>query len=133
MNILIAEDDPPSAVYLKKVLSTYGQCFVATDGLQAIEEFIRAYEAGIPYNLVCLDIMLPRMDGIQVLNMIQETLGQRQKNRETKIIMISALNDHETVEHVAEGGSDAFLWKPVSIERIEFVLNELGFAKAKAL
>lgn len=129
MKILIAEDDLASAVYFKKVLSAYGECSVATDGLQTIEEFIRAYEAETPYNLVCLDIMLPRMDGIQVLDMIQETLGQSRKNSETKIIMISALNDHETVEHVAEGGCDAFLWKPVSIERIEFVLKELGFSK----
>lgn len=129
MRVLIAEDDPASAVYLKKVLSAYGECCVATDGLQTIEEFIRAYEAGASYNLVCLDIMLPRIDGIQVLNMIQETLGQSNMNGETKIIMVSALNDHETVENVAEGGCDAFLWKPVSIERIESVLKELGFSK----
>jgi two-component system chemotaxis response regulator CheY len=128
MRILIAEDDMASAVYLRKILSFYGECAVATDGIKAIEAFVEAYQAGRPFDLVCLDIMLPRMDGIQVLRTIREIISEdRGKSAKTKIIIVSALNDQEMVDNTSRMGCDAYLWKPYSIEKIEEVLKNLEF------
>ncbi len=130
MRILIVEDDVASAIYLRKVLSAYGKCDVATNGVKAIEEYIKAYKEESPYELVCLDIMIPRMDGIQVLDSINEFISHSEGNdNKPKIIMISALNDKETVDYVTQGGCDAFLWKPVSIGMIEGVMTKIGFTK----
>jgi len=131
MKILIVEDNAASVIYLKKILSYYGECSVAIDGIEAIKEVVCAYEAKTPYDLVYLDIMLPRMDGIQVLSTIQEIYKQENGFPIPKIIMISALNDQKTVEKVTAIGCDAYLWKPASIEKIESVLQELGFMRKK--
>lgn len=127
MNILIAEDDVPSTIYLKSILSRYGKCAAAADGIAAVEAYSKACDANKPYDVVCLDIMLPKMDGLQVLSIIRE-IEKEKTNKPfcSKIIMVSALNDDLTIDHAREAGCDAYLWKPINLTKIEKVLESMG-------
>ena len=78
MKILIAEDDYVSRKFLYKFLSTFGECDVTVDGMEAIEVFLSALEQGQYYDLVCLDIMMPEVDGIKALKTIR--LLEEEKN-----------------------------------------------------
>jgi two-component system, chemotaxis family, chemotaxis protein CheY len=63
MRCLIVEDDFVGRKLMQKYLSDYGECDVAVDGEEAVEAFRQAVENETPYDLICLDIMMPNMNG----------------------------------------------------------------------
>ena len=67
MKILLAEDDYVTRKFMTNFLSRYGECDVTVDGMEAVDAFMMALEDGEPYDLACLDIMMPVMDGYQAL------------------------------------------------------------------
>ncbi|MBP5652617.1 MAG: response regulator, partial [Lachnospiraceae bacterium] len=72
MKILIAEDDFASRKFMLRFLSKYGECDITVDGLEAVDAFLMALEGGDGYDLVCLDIMMPALDGYQTLKAIRD-------------------------------------------------------------
>ncbi len=128
MKILIAEDDLIGRKLLEKFLSKYGECHIAVDGIEALESFIEAYDQKKPYNLMCLDIMMPKLDGLKVLQSARnyEKKNSIDKNNQTKIIMTTALNDKKTVEQSYELGCDGYAWKPIDLDKFEEVLIKLN-------
>ncbi|MCA1987263.1 MAG: response regulator, partial [Desulfovibrio sp.] len=63
MRVLIVEDDFTSRKLMQTILSPYGDCDVAVNGREAVEAFQNALNSAKPYDLVCMDIMMPEMDG----------------------------------------------------------------------
>ena len=78
MKILLAEDDYATRKFMVSFLSQYGECDVTVDGMEAVDAFLMALEDEEPYDLVCLDIMMPVMDGYQALMGIRNL--EKQKN-----------------------------------------------------
>lgn len=127
MNILIAEDDMIGRKLLEKFLGKYGKCDVAVDGIQALEKFFEAYETNNPYDLMCLDIMMPKLDGLRVLKAARdyENKNSIKEEKQTKIIMTTALNDKKTVVQSYELGCNGYAWKPIDLDKLEEVLIKL--------
>lgn len=128
MRILIAEDDRLSRVFLKKFLSSYGTCDVAVDGMEALDAFMEAVKQKEPYDLLCLDIMMPRVDGLKVLKAIRVLEKQHNLNH-TCIMMMTALADVEYVDQALELGCDAYAAKPIDTEKVESVMRNLKLIK----
>ena len=128
MKILLAEDDFASRKFMDKQLSRYGECDVMVDGEEAVDAFMMALEDDEPYDLVCLDVMMPVMDGYQVLKAIRGIEAQRgiPKKNSVKVIMTTALNDERNVKLAFELGCEAYVGKPIDVEKFEKVLNKLG-------
>ncbi|UWG98316.1 response regulator [Dehalobacter sp. DCM] len=127
MNILIAEDDLASRKYLYKWMSKYGSCDMTVDGIEAVEAFTIALDMGNPYDLVCLDIMMPKVDGIKALKAIRDIEKQRgtPEGRRAKIIMTSALNEDDVVSDSLTAGSEAFVTKPINLGQMEALIKDL--------
>ena len=70
MKILIAEDDYASRNSIRNFLKQFGDCDITIDGMEASDAYLMALEDGNPYDLVCLDVMMPVMDGYQALESI---------------------------------------------------------------
>jgi len=129
MNILIAEDDYISRKFMVKFLSQYGDCDVTVDGLEAIEVFMMSLDEGKYYDLICLDIMMPEVDGLKALKTIRKLEIERQvplENR-AKIVMTTALNATDKVFDAFDSGSEGFAVKPIDTEKFLVVLRKLGF------
>ncbi|MHB8898680.1 MAG: response regulator [Thermoguttaceae bacterium] len=77
LNFLIVDDEPTSRLLLQNLLCRYGRCDQAHDGHEAVAAYRIARDAGRPYDLICLDIMMPGMDGHQALKMIREIERER--------------------------------------------------------
>jgi two-component system chemotaxis response regulator CheY len=116
---LIVEDDLTSRMLLQEILKHYGHSHVAVNGKEAVEAVCLALEADEPYDLICLDIMMPEMDGQQALKEIRalERTGGPPANP-ARIIMTSALGDRKNVMESIQGECDAFLVKPISRRRL---------------
>jgi two-component system chemotaxis response regulator CheY len=127
MRILIAEDDLTSRMFMEKYLSRYGICELAMNGMEAIELVKKSLESGLTYNLICLDIMMPKIDGIKALKTIREMESVLLDSNLTpaKIIMTTALNDKETVEEAYQFGCEAYAWKPIDVDKFNDVLKKL--------
>jgi len=129
MRILIAEDEFSSRKVLEKFLDGYGQCDVVGDGDEAVESFAAAWEEKDPYDLVLMDIMMPKLDGQRALQQIRDF--ERSKGvlgfGEAKVIMVTALDDPKNVvEAFYEGGANSYLVKPIEKENLDAELQTLG-------
>ena len=130
MRILIAEDDFIGRKLLQKFLLQYGSCDIAINGREAVDSFLVAHREGRPYRLICLDIMMPEIDGIEVLKTIRG-LEKKQgipKEEQVKVIVTTALNDRRTVAQSEESGCEAFACKPIDLLKLREVMRQLGFS-----
>ena len=128
MKILLAEDDFVTRKFMAGFLSKYGECDVTVDGMEAVDAFMMALEDGEPYDLVCLDIMMPVMDGYQALMGIRNLEKERDipKEQAAKVIMTTALNDEKNVKMAFELGCSVYSGKPIDQERFEQALKKFG-------
>jgi two-component system chemotaxis response regulator CheY len=128
MRILIAEDDFTSRLFMKKFLSKYGECDVAVDGIEALDAYLNSIKDGNAYDLICLDIMMPKLDGMKVLKSIRDIEKQKDitTEKQVKIIMTTALNDKQTVLNAYDAGCEAYAWKPIETDKFIAVMRNLG-------
>ena len=128
MKILLAEDDFVTRKFMTGFLSKYGECDVTVDGMEAVDAFMMALEDDEPYDLVCLDIMMPVMDGYQALMGIRNLEKERNipTEKQAKIIMATALNDEKNVKMAFELGCTVYSGKPIDHEKFEQVLKKFG-------
>ncbi len=127
MKILLAEDDFASRKFMMRFLEKYGECDVTVDGLEAVEAFSMALESKEGYDLVCLDIMMPVLDGYQALSRIREVEMSHDipEDKRVKIIMTTALNERRNVTKAFELGCTAYAGKPIDQEKFENVLRKM--------
>ena len=124
LRTLIVEDDPSSAILLSEILAGYGDCQSAAAGESALVLFEKAIFEYRPYDLICLDIMLPGMDGQQVL----EAMRRREQDleRESKIIMITALSSTAALMTAFRAGATSYLVKPIRKASLLLELRKFG-------
>lgn len=128
MRILIAEDDQTSAEYMLGLMGRYGECTVTRDGRQAVDAFAAAQAEGRPYQVLCLDIMMPVLGGQEVLlaiRALEKKLGVK-PGQEAKVVMTTALGDVRSVMSAYREGATAYITKPIMPERMFETLKNLG-------
>ncbi len=128
MKTLVAEDDFISRLVLQKILQPFGQCDVAVNGKEAVEAFSWAIDGGEPYELICLDIMMPEMDGKEALAAIRRKEKERNvlPGNEAIIIMITALDTpRDVIEAYYKGGCTSYLVKPINKAKLLGIIKEL--------
>lgn len=131
MKILIAEDDVLSRTFLLEFLQDYGSCDTANNGMETIDKYLEAFKAGEPYDLMCLDIMMPKVDGLMVLRLIREVESQHHvaEDAQAKIIMMTAIADMDYVDQAFQLGCDAYASKPIAFKQVEEVMMDLGLIR----
>jgi two-component system chemotaxis response regulator CheY len=128
MKTLIVEDDFTSRLYLQRILKKYGPAHVAINGKEAVEAVRAALESGEPYDLICLDIMMPEMDGQAALNEIRrvEEAGGIASIDGAKVIMTTALDDLTNILASFRGQCDVYLTKPVDKSKLIGYIKKFG-------
>jgi two-component system chemotaxis response regulator CheY len=116
---------------IRLILSKHFQCDTVTHGMKAIELFQEAWEKDQPYELICLDIMMPVIDGkrvLQILRLMEERMGE--DCRPARIIMVSARFDHATMTQCRKMGCDAYIVKPIDPNEFFRWLKRLDLVEA---
>ncbi len=132
MRCLIVEDDFISRRILQQHLAPHFNCDIAVDGEEGVESFKLAHAEKKPYDLICLDIMMPKLDGREVLKKIREMEREMEvpPNMEAKIIMTTALDDPKTVfDTYYQGGATSYVVKPIEKSRLLRELRAVGLLK----
>ncbi len=128
MRILIAEDDFYSRKLMLAYLTPLGDCDVAANGLEAWEAFLDAADEGNPYQLICLDIMMPEMDGQVVLQKIREEEDKRAlgRHKRAKILMVTALDEMKVIMTSFHSLCDGYIMKPLEKGQLLDKVREIG-------
>ena len=128
MNILIAEDELASRKFLSKFLSKYGEVDMVVDGMEALDAYLMAIKENCPYDLICLDIMMPKVDGVKVLKAIRDYEVKKGvlSEQRVKVIMTTALAETEYVKRAFDIGCEAYAAKPIDTNKMLEVMKKLG-------
>lgn len=128
MKILVADDEISTRRLLQLMLQPYGRCDVVGNGNEAVAVFAAAHAAGQPYDLVCLDIMMPELDGQSALKAMrshEKTLGITGEAG-ARIVMVTCLDSpNAVIEAYYKGGCSSYLVKPVKKDKLLRMLREL--------
>ena len=114
--VLIVDDIPINISLIKAMIrDLHCTIFTATNGKEALRI---AEENNI--DLVFLDIMMPEMDGLEVLVRLREN----PKTQDIKIYMISAVCEKEEIERAMALGADNYIVKPVIASQIRKIIKD---------
>jgi len=128
LKVLIVEDDFASFKILAEYLCEYGDCSVAVNGAETVEAFKKALDEGQPYDLICLDIMLPEMNGhlaLEKICQIERKYGITDPDG-VKVIMTTAVDDPEDIIKAFKEGCKAYIVKPIIDEKLFAEMRKLG-------
>jgi len=131
MKALIVEDEPASRMRLKTFIEDYGDTVDVADGETGVTCIKDSYTDGTPFDVVCLDIKMPGMDGHEVLEAVRalEDALEIPSDKRIKILMTTALNDGKSISKAFYGLCDEYISKPVRREMIDVFFKKYGFQK----
>ena len=115
--ILVVDDITTNIILMQRMLLRRNYCvLVAQSGTEAL----KIAEEKKP-DLILLDIMMPVMDGYEVL----ARLRSNEATRDIKVVLVSALGGKLDIKNAIEIGADAYLTKPLVVQKLYDVLDEL--------
>ncbi|HEU0083229.1 MAG TPA: ATP-binding protein [Bradyrhizobium sp.] len=125
LSILVAEDNEINALLMRSLLGRLGhRAVITTNGEEALESWLAAESAGAPYDLVLMDIQMPKLDGIETTRQIRaREAGQRA--RRTPVLALTANTLMEDRYACFEAGMDGFLVKPLDRDKLADALAGL--------
>ncbi|HPO61835.1 MAG TPA: response regulator [Candidatus Kapabacteria bacterium] len=130
MKSLIIEDDYITSQVMQEILLAFGEADVAENGFKGLELFTTALVDSKKYDVIFLDIMMPELDGQQVLAQIRrieedyEIFGLDG----VKIIMTTALDDFDNIKTAFKNQCEGYIVKPIDKDKIIEKVVNLGLA-----
>ncbi|MCB0343937.1 MAG: response regulator [Bdellovibrionales bacterium] len=130
MRILIAEDQPATASILETILSGYGTCDVVDNGKKAVRAVERAFKERKPYDLICLDLMMPEMGGREALltiRQVEKDNSRHSLSHYSKIMIVTAVSDTHNRAGALSDGAAVYITKPFRKDELIRQLKAMGF------
>lgn len=116
LRILVVDDDPAISDFISDELSTWYRFSSAKNGREALSRLLSE-----PFDLVISDVMMPVMDGIEMLKNVKS-------NSNISHIPVVLLTSKSAVDYRLEGlkkGADAYLSKPFDMEELHILIDNL--------
>lgn len=131
MKILIVDDDFICRKMLSRILDNYGEVDIASDGDEALLAVELALSEEDPYDLICLDLCMPKLPGLEALTKIREIEEKNEirVGNGAKIIITTSLKDTTSLMTAFRSGCESYLIKPLSKSKIISELVKLKLTK----
>ena len=127
---MIVEDNKQSYELLQMMLQKYGLCDIVENGEDAFEQFKNAITEDDPYDVIFLDILMPGIDGNEVLRRIRA--WEKEKGiteKKVQVVMASSKADTDTILTSYDDGCQHFFMKPYDMTELEDLMQKMGFAE----
>ncbi|MFT5207176.1 MAG: two-component system chemotaxis response regulator CheY [Candidatus Omnitrophota bacterium] len=108
--VLVVEDEEFGRELILELLTGLAMCDMATNGHEGFVRYMRSLEKD-PYDIILLDISMPKMDGIKLLKLIAEYQRALSIKEQVPIIVVTAMNDR--VEEAMALGCSDYMLKPL--------------------
>jgi len=109
--ILVAEDDMLASHLIREMLNWHG---LDMEPARTGQEAVELWENG-SYDMILMDLQMPRLDGISATRMIREK--ERERGGHTPIVAMTANTFEEDRERCVAAGMDAYLTKPLDMKK----------------
>ena len=134
MRILIVDDNKQIQNLLAHILEPYGELGFADNGEKGLKQYQKSIEEQNPINLIFLDIMMPEMDGFEMLRQIRTWEENHSSlDNKVKVAMLSSIGSPNNMLTCFEEGCDYYLVKPIIkselieiIEKVEEWISLIG-------
>ena len=129
LKILLVDDSKSAQLKIHSILSKYGECDQAYNGVEALEYFTNSIQTNRLYDLVVMDVVMPEMDGFQAAKEIlalekKDNIPQEQR---TKIVMLTSKADPKhMIKAQFEIGVTTYITKPFEEETLLETLRNLS-------
>jgi two-component system, chemotaxis family, chemotaxis protein CheY len=123
MKALVVDDDATCRLVLEGLLSESSDVDVCADGPEAVEAARAALLAGRPYDLICIDILMPTMNGLEALQLIRREEEACERPWASKVIVITGSEDTSDIQKAFGRLCDAYLVKPIEARRFYDLLE----------
>lgn len=128
MKILTVDDEFVSRKKAQKILSEFGECDAAAGGTEGLDAFVAAHGENAPYDIICMDINMGDMHGIDVLKEIRakESSLKIPYSDRVKVIMLTSSGSMQSVMDSYAEECNAYVVKPFNKEKILKAFEEAG-------
>lgn len=126
MKILVVDDQMTTRMLLRCMLENYGEVVEANCGRDGVGVFREALSGAAPFQLVCVDLGLPDIDGNAVLEQLRAAEIEHQVAAPATIVVVTGTVSDAARDGALERSADAFLTKPVSYEDVFALLARVG-------
>lgn len=123
-DVLAVDDIPLNLLLVQKMLSRFNFTMrTAANGQQALDAIAEKKP-----DLILLDLMMPGIDGFEVLRRVREN----PETADIRVVILSALNSNEDVVKGYNMGADEFIMKPIIMEKLlTCVVTQMQIVEAK--
>ncbi len=130
MNILVVDDEIVSQKKMVKILSGFGTCDGVKTGKAALRAVKTALESWKLYNLITLDVSMPDISGVEVLDAVRKMETDRglADDEKSKILMVTSHSDIETVK-ACVGKCNGYIIKPFNREVMTQKIKRTGLIR----
>jgi CheY-like chemotaxis protein len=129
LSVLVAEDNEINALLIRSLLTRLGHdVTVAANGEDALASWVAAQTADAPYDLVLMDVQMPKLDGIETTRKIREREADGHARR-TAILALTANTLTDDRHACFDAGMDGFLVKPLDQDKLADALARLIAAR----
>ncbi len=124
---LIIEDDSVSAIALTGFLRQFGACDVSSHGFDGVNRFFEAFHQGRPYAVVFLDVTMPVIGGLEVLELLRRIEADAGGLHRSVVVMTTGME----IEELAGQRSlwercDGYVTKPIDWRSLRALLEQCG-------
>jgi len=128
MKTLVVDDDLVSRRLMRTLVSAFSDCEVAVNGRDGLQVFEESHRAGKPFDLLCLDVMMPEMDGYELLAAVRafEERNGIPADRGAKVVIMTAVEDPRIISGAYVAGCQAFVRKPIDLQKLKGALHAAG-------
>jgi two-component system chemotaxis response regulator CheY len=110
---LVVEDNPIAQKIMRNILKEYGSCDLANNGWEGFVKFENSIKNNHNFDLICLDIEMPRLDGVTLLDKIRTLEKENKVKNKSIIIMVTSQGEKDVVKKCCRLGCNSFIVKPV--------------------
>jgi two-component system chemotaxis response regulator CheY len=128
VKVLIVEDDLSSSVYLEKMLPEGTESVRAADGEQALTLFAESLKSGARFDIVFVDLLLPKLDGHEVLLSIREFEEESaiKEADSTPLVVVTSVDCQDSLSFAKVAGCVDYLQKPIAKKAVNDVLERIA-------
>jgi two-component system, chemotaxis family, chemotaxis protein CheY len=122
MKALVVDDDVISRLVLESILSEFAEVDTCADGTDGVRLARLALDAAVPYDLICMDIMMPVLNGLEALQLIRQEEESCGHPRVSKVIVVSGSEESANIDEAFGQLCDAYIVKPVDAQKLLDIL-----------